>query len=78
MRRVLFCELGVAAFATMRYLLAVVFVMVLLGCDQEKGGATSKEKAERSFRMPEDVWRMYSGAESGLPEQKREPAKEEK
>jgi hypothetical protein len=27
--------------------------------------------------MPEDVWKMYSGAESGLPEEKREPAKGE-
>jgi hypothetical protein len=59
----------------MRYLLAVVFVMALLGCDPEKAGAPSKAKAERSFGMPEDVWRMYSGAESGLPEEKREPAK---
>ena len=66
--RVMFCEPGVAA-ATIRYLL------VLLGCDQEKGGAAPKEKAERSVGMPEDVWRMYSGAESGLPEEKREPAK---
>ena len=59
----------------MRYLLAVVFVMTLLGCDQDKAGAPSKAKAERSFGMPEDVWRMYSGAEGGLPEEKREPAK---
>lgn len=73
-----FGDLGVGAFATMRYLLAVVFVMILLGCDQEKGGAFSKEKAKRSVGMPEDVWKMYSGAESGLPEEKREPAKREK
>jgi hypothetical protein len=59
----------------MRYL-AVVFVMVLLGCDQEKGGAP-KEKTGRSVGIPEDVWRMYSGAESGLPQEKREPAKGE-
>ena len=71
----MFCDLGVGAFATMRCLLAVVVVTVLLGCDQEKGGAAPKEKAERSVGMPEDVWRMYSGAESGLPEEKREPAK---
>jgi hypothetical protein len=61
----------------MRYLLVLVFVMLLLGCDQEKGGAPSKEKAKRSVGMPEDVWRMYSGAESGLPEEKRDPAKGE-
>jgi hypothetical protein len=70
-------KLGVGAFATMRYLLVLVFVMLLLGCDQEKGGAPSKEKAKRSVGMPEDVWRMYSGAESGLPEEKRDPAKGE-
>jgi hypothetical protein len=63
----------------MRFLLALTFIMVLLGCDQEKGGALSKEKTKPkpSVGMPEDVWKMYSGAESGLPEEKRESAKGE-
>jgi hypothetical protein len=60
---------------TIRYLLAVVVVMVLLGCDQQTSGAPSKEKAGRSVGIPEDVWKMYSGAESGLPEEKQEPPK---
>jgi hypothetical protein len=52
----------------MRFWVLVLGFLVLAGCSDSPQGAGSRPGGERPAGMPEDIWKVYSGAESGVAE----------
>lgn len=55
----------------MHFLLLVgVLACALVGCSDDKAGLSPAERAKGKGGMSEDIWKVYSGAESGVADDK--------
>jgi hypothetical protein len=68
-----------------RAFIAVLTLAFLAGCSENPAGPAAqpgdpKPADKRSIGMPEDIWKVYSGAESGVGEGEKDksPAQEKK
>jgi hypothetical protein len=52
----------------MRALLIAVGLVLLAGCSEGPSTGASKPGEKRPVGMPDDIWKVYSGAESGVGE----------
>jgi hypothetical protein len=50
----------------MRLLGLIVALLILAGCSDDKSGLTPAERAKKARGMSEDIWKVYSGTESGV------------
>jgi hypothetical protein len=61
----------------MERLLLAVIVLVLCGCSEDKSGLSPAERAKQGHGMSDEIWKIYSGTESGVSEDdKKGDAKE--
>lgn len=60
------------------YLVAIVAALGLGACSESPSGKGPKERTGISQGMSEDIWRAYSGAESGVGGDSKDKPQEEK
>jgi hypothetical protein len=56
--------------------LGLLFAFLLLaGCSEDQSHLTPAERAKKGRGMSEDIWKIYSGTESGVADEQSDAAK---
>lgn len=63
---------------TMRLLVVIALSASLWGCSDSGDGLTPAERAKRAPKMSDEVWKVYSGTESGVSDAKKDEQREQK
>lgn len=59
-----------------RRLLLVLIAAALSACSEDRSGLGPAERAKQGKGMSDEIWKIYSGAESGVGDEAREPGKD--
>lgn len=62
----------------MRLLVLAVVMAAVCGCSDSRDGLTPAERAKRAPQMSDEVWKVYSGTESGVSDAKKDESQEKK
>ncbi|HEU4439039.1 MAG TPA: hypothetical protein VFT36_07295 [Methylomirabilota bacterium] len=60
-----------------RRLLLALIGLALAACSEDQSGTSPAERAKQGKGMSDEIWKIYSGTESGVADEAKEPKKDE-